>query len=147
MISMARMVDIGGKASVERTARARGFINLKRETIQRIERREIPKGDVQSVARTAGIMAVKKTPDSIPLTHPIPIDGANVDLEIEDEGIKIEVEVKSTGQTGVEMEALTGVTIALIAVWDMVKEFEKDESGQYPTTAIEDVKVVEKVKG
>lgn len=144
---MAKMVNIGSKASVKRKARARGSIRLKRETIQRIKRGEIPKGDVSTIARVAGILSVKKTPDLVPLTHPISIEGVDVDFEIGDEEIEIEVEVKSTGQTGVEMEALTGVTTALNTVWDMVKEFEKDKSGQYPTTAIEGVRVIEKVKG
>lgn len=127
-------------------ARASGFIRLKEETIRRIEAKDVPKGDVFAVAQTAAIMAVKRTTELIPLTHPIPITGVDVDLKIEDKGIRVEVEVRSTGQTGVEMEALAGVTGALLTVWDMVKGLEKDESGQYPNTCIEEIRVLKKVK-
>ncbi|MEM4202016.1 MAG: cyclic pyranopterin monophosphate synthase MoaC, partial [Candidatus Hadarchaeum sp.] len=96
--------------------------------------------------QTAAIMAVKRTTETIPLTHPIPITGVDVDFKIEDNGVRAEVEVRSIGQTGVEMEALAGVTGALLTIWDMVKGLEKDTAGQYPTTAIEEIRVVKKVK-
>lgn len=127
-------------------SRASGFIRLKKETLKKIRSKEVPKGDVFAVAQTAAIMAVKRTTDMIPLTHPIPITGVDVDLKIEDNGVRAEVEVRSVGQTGVEMEALAGVAGALLAIWDMVKGLEKDEAGQYPTTAIEEIRVVKKVK-
>lgn len=140
------MVDISGKDQVNRRARASGFIELESETVEKIEKGEVPKGDVFSVAQTAGVMAVKNTPEVVPLTHPIPITNVAVDFEFEDDGVRAEVEVKSRGQTGVEMEALAGVSAALLTVWDMVKGFEKDEEGQYPSTRISNVRVLEKVK-
>ncbi|MBA7671344.1 Cyclic pyranopterin monophosphate synthase 2 [subsurface metagenome] len=143
---MVRMVDIGSKPSVSRVARASGFIRLKPETLQKIKVGEVPKGDVLVVAQTAAILAVKRTPELIPLTHKITITGTDVIFKSEKQGIR-EVEVKSTEQTGVEMEALVGVTGALFTIWDMVKSLEKDEAGQYPTTSIEDIRVLKKVKG
>lgn len=140
------MVDISGKDQVTRIATASGQIKLKPESLQRIKEGEVPKGDVLSVAQTAGIMAVKNTPDTLPLTHPIPITSVDIEFSVKEEGIRTELEVKSRGQTGVEMEALTGVTTALLTIWDMVKSFEKDDSGQYPSTEITDIKVLEKVK-
>ena len=144
---MVKMVDIGKKIPVQRMARAGGFIRLKQETLEKIKSKEIPKGDVLSVAQTAAIMAVKRTTELIPLTHPIPITGTDVDMRVEKAGVRVEVEVRSTGQTGVEMEALSGTVGALLTVWDMVKGLEKDDAGQYPTTRIEDIHVVKKVKG
>ena len=127
-------------------ARANGFIRLKPGTLQKIKAGEVPKGDVLAVAQTAAILAVKRTPELVPLTHPIPITGTDVEFKLEKEGVRVSVEVKSTGQTGVEMEALVGVASALLTVWDMVKGLEKDEAGQYPTTLIEDIRVLKKVK-
>ncbi|MFN4132949.1 MAG: cyclic pyranopterin monophosphate synthase MoaC [Candidatus Hadarchaeales archaeon] len=144
---MAKMVDITSKADVVRVAKASGFIRLKKETLAKIKQRKIEKGDVLTVAKTAAILAIKRVPEIIPLTHPIPITGAKVELSIEKEGIGVVAEVKSTGKTGVEMEALTGVACALLTIWDMVKGLEKDERGQYPETKIENIRVVEKVKG
>lgn len=143
---MARMVDIGEKPQVDRRAKASGFIALKPGTVEKIKTGEVPKGNVLSVAKTAGIMAVKRTPGTVPLTHPIPITGVDINFDLEEEGVQAEVQVKSRGQTGVEMEALTGVTTALLTIWDMVKGFEKDEEGQYPTAKITDIRVIEKVK-
>ncbi len=94
----------------------------------------------------AAINAVKKTPDFIFLAHPIPIMGVNTDFKIEDSYIIVTVEVKSLGKTGVELEALMGVQIALLTIWDMTKYVEKDEKGQYPETKIVEVKVVRKIK-
>jgi len=144
---MARMIDISTKPAVPRTAVASGFIHLKKETLKKIKAGKVPKGDVLTIAQTAAILAVKRTPELVPLTHPIPLTGTDVGFKFEEDGIRVNVEVRSTGQTGVEMEALVGVTSALLAIWDMVKGLEKDEAGQYPTTAITDVKVVKKVKG
>lgn len=140
------MVDISGKDHVNRIAKASGLIELQPETLEKIRKDKVPKGNVFSVAQAAGVMAVKNTPDIVPLTHPIPITAVDVDLDLQEGGVRTEVEVKSRGQTGVEMEALTGVKAVLLTVWDMVKGFEKDESGQYPSTKITDVEVLEKVK-
>ncbi|MDI6819904.1 MAG: cyclic pyranopterin monophosphate synthase MoaC [Candidatus Hodarchaeaceae archaeon] len=143
---MARMVDISIKPEVPRTATASGFIRLKEGTIRKIRAGEVPKGDVLTVAQTAAILAVKRTPEFIPLAHPIPITSTEVNFELEEGGVRVNVEVKSMGKTGVEMEALVGVAGALLAIWDMVKGMEKDEAGQYPTTEIAGVKVVRKSK-
>ncbi len=131
---------------MNRKARASGFIKLEFETIEKIKDNEVPKGDVLSVAKTAGIMAIKNTTQIIPLTHPIPITGAEINFDLKENGIEVKVEVKSKGQTGVEMEALSGVMATLLTIWDMVKGFEKDEEGQYPNTRIRDIRVEEKVK-
>ena len=144
---VARMVDISKKPAVPRTAIASGFIRLKKETLQKIKAGEVPKGDVLTVAQTAAILAIKRTPELVPMTHVIPITSVDVKPEIEKDGVGVSVEVKSTAQTGVEMEALVGVASALLTIWDMVKGLEKDEAGQYPTTAISEIKVLKKVKG
>uniref|UniRef100_A0A7J2TGG0 Probable cyclic pyranopterin monophosphate synthase n=1 Tax=Archaeoglobus fulgidus TaxID=2234 RepID=A0A7J2TGG0_ARCFL len=141
-----KMVDISEKENVVRIAVAEGFIRLKRETVEAIRRKEIAKGDVISTASIAGILAVKKTYELIPLCHPIPITSIDFDFEVKDEGIRVLCRVKSIGKTGVEMEALTGVSIALLTIWDMVKALEKDESGNYPWTSIEKISVVTKLK-
>ncbi len=143
---MTNMIDISEKDHIFRESEATGIIELETETIDKIRKEEIPKGDVLSVARTAGILAVKNTPQIIPLTHPIPITSIDIDIDLEDEHIKTRVNVKSRGQTGVEMEALTGVSAVLLTIWDMVKRFEKDKEGQYPTTEITDIQVEKKVK-
>jgi len=99
-----------------------------------------------ATAQIAGILAVKRTPELIPLCHPIPITGVDITFDFGEDYIEVTCEVRAYYKTGVEMEALTGVTVALLAIWDMVKAVEKDEKGQYPYTRIENVHVVEKVK-
>ncbi len=141
------MVDISKKPAVSRVATASGFIHLKPETLKKIKAGEVPKGDVLTVAQTAAILAVKRTPELVPMTHPLPITSVEVKPELERDGVRVSVEVKTTAQTGVEMEALAGVAGALLTIWDMVKGFEKDEAGQYPTTAITEIRVLKKVKG
>ena len=141
-----RMVEVGHKPVVRRYAKARGRIRLKRETIKAIAEGRVEKGDVFSVAKLAAIQAVKKTWEIVPLCHLIPITGVAVDLRLGDDYVEAEVEVRATAKTGVEMEALSGVSAALLAVWDMVKALEKDERGQYPHTVIEEIRVVEKIK-
>ncbi len=143
---MLKMVDISEKEDVIRTAIAEGFIRLKRETIEAIRENRIPKGDVIKTANVSAILAVKKTPELIPMCHPIPITSVKIDFEILNDGVKVRCLVKSIGKTGVEMEALTGVSIALLTIWDMVKALEKDESGNYPYTSIECIRVIEKRK-
>ncbi|UNQ74264.1 cyclic pyranopterin monophosphate synthase MoaC [Infirmifilum sp. NZ] len=141
-----KMVDITEKPEVYREATASGFIRLKKETVKAILEGKVPKGDVLNVARVAAILAVKKTWEILPLCHPIPITGVEVDFDLTEDGVEATVTVKTTSKTGVEMEALTGVTVALLTVWDMVKSLEKDSRGQYPYTLIKEVRVLEKVK-
>jgi len=141
-----KMVEISNKPDVVRIATAEGFIKLKRETVKRILEGKIEKGNVIAVAKIAAIQAVKHTWEIIPLCHPIPITGVDVTFEIKEEKVKVVVTVKSIAKTGVEMEALTGVSAALLAIWDMVKAYEKNRRGQYPSTVIEGIKVTKKVK-
>jgi cyclic pyranopterin phosphate synthase len=140
------MVDVSGKPDSQREAVATGFIKLKKSTIELIRSGKIEKGNVLDVSSVSAILGVKKTPELLPLTHNIPISNVKVDFNIEEEGIRVYVTVKTTGKTGVEMEALMGVTAALLNIWDMVKKYEKDEKGQYPETVITDVRVLSKVK-
>ncbi|MGC9103803.1 MAG: cyclic pyranopterin monophosphate synthase MoaC [Candidatus Methanodesulfokora sp.] len=143
---MVKMVDISEKEPVLRIARARGRIKLRESTIKRIVEGRVEKGDVITVAKLAAIQAVKKTPEIIQLCHPIPIENVGVEVRIEKDYVEVEVEVKAIAKTGVEMEALSGVSVALLNIWDMVKKYEKDEMGQYPSTAISDISVLEKRK-
>lgn len=142
----ARMVDISDKRDVARRAVAIGEIQLKPETIEAIKSKKIVKGEVLETARIAAIMAVKNTSSVIPMCHQIPVTGIDVRFEINKETIKATVEVKSAVKTGVEMEALHGISVALLTIWDMVKSAEKDETGNYPYTAIKNIKVIEKFK-
>ena len=124
----AHMVDVSKKDSTHRVAVAEGYIKMSTETLDIIRDGRADKGDVLSVARLGGIMAAKKTSDLIPLCHPLPITKIAVELMVEPScpGIRVEATVKTTGQTGVEMEALTAVTTACLTVYDMVKAVEKD---------------------
>ncbi|QOR93931.1 cyclic pyranopterin monophosphate synthase MoaC [Thermosphaera chiliense] len=140
------MVDVSGKPDSQREAVATGFIKLKKSTIELIKSGKIEKGNVLDVSSVSAILGVKKTPELLPLTHNIPISNVKVDFNIEEEGIRVYVTVKTTAKTGVEMEALVGATAALLNIWDMVKKYEKDEKGQYPETVITDVRVLSKVK-
>ncbi len=141
------MIDISNKDSVTRIAKASGKIKLTKATIEKIKNKTLEKGDVLTIAKIAAINAVKKVPDLIPFCHSIPISSINVDFNIEKNTIiNVSCTVKSVAQTGVEMEALTGVSIALLNIWDVLKMYEKDENGQYPSTIIYDIKVEEKIK-
>ncbi len=142
------MIDISEKDIVERITIAEGKIYLKKETIEKILKKEIKKGDVLTVAEISAINVVKKTPDLILLCHQIPIANVDVHFEINEKenSITASVKVKAIAKTGVEMEALTGVTVALLTIWDMTKYIEKDEKGQYKTTKISDIEVIEKIK-
>jgi len=144
---MAKMVDVTGKDEVYREATATGFIKLKPETVKRIKEGSVEKGDVLTVSTIAAINAVKSVPHLLPLTHNIPITSVDVEFTLVEDGVRVHVKVKTTAKTGVEMEALMGVLVALLNIWDMVKKYEKDERGQYPHTVISDVRVVEKIKG
>ncbi|MCK9442082.1 MAG: cyclic pyranopterin monophosphate synthase MoaC [Methanothrix sp.] len=144
--TLAGMVDITGKPAVFRKATAAGSIRLQEATIEAIKSGQVKKGDVLTTARLAAILAVKDTPRLIPLCHPIPITSLEVNFEIEGGRVRATVTVTSVGKTGVEMEALTGVAVALLNVWDMVKYLEKDETGNYPETEIDEIMVCEKRK-
>lgn len=140
------MVDITDKPPVRRTAIASGLIKLRCSTIEAIASGRVSKGDVLTTARISAINAVKETPRLIPMCHNIPITGVDTEISLEDSAVRVKVKVTSVGRTGVEMEALTGVSVALLTIWDMVKSLEKDEHGCYPDTSIEYIRVEEKVK-
>jgi len=140
------MVDISHKEVVMREAKAIGKIILKKETIELIKRNAIEKGDVITIAKIAAIQAIKRTSEIIPLCHPIPIEYISIEFNIKESEIEVLSVVRTNAKTGVEMEALTGVSVALLTIWDMVKKYEKDEKGQYPNTLIKEIKVIEKSK-
>lgn len=144
---MTKMIDISTKEFSNRTAKAKGEIKLKKDTILAIKKGNVKKGDVLGTAQTAAILAVKATPNLIPLCHPILIDSVEVAFDIKEESISCECEVKANYKTGVEMESLAGVSTALLTIWDMVKYLEKDENGQYPSTQINNIEVISKIKG
>ena len=121
----AHMVDVADKKDSKRMARARGFVSLSAETLSAIAEGRAKKGDVLAVAELAGIMAAKKTADLIPLCHPLPLSRVKLVLTPQNDGIAVEAEVGCTGKTGVEMEALTAVSVACLTVYDMVKAMEK----------------------
>ena len=123
----AHMVDVSDKAVTSRVATARGHIKMQRETFDIISEGRVKKGDVLGVARLAGIMGAKKTPDLIPLCHPLPVTKVAVELTLDPDlpGVQIEATVKTTGQTGVEMEALTAVCTAALTIYDMSKAVDK----------------------
>jgi cyclic pyranopterin phosphate synthase len=123
----ARMVDVGAKADTARSARAEGSITMNAETLAAIERNAVAKGDVIAAARIAGIMAAKKTAELIPLCHPIPLTDAGVDIDVDRSlpGLRIKAWASTQGKTGVEMEALTAVTVALLTVYDMAKALDR----------------------
>lgn len=137
-----RMVDVGAKPDTERTATARGEIHMKKETLDLIRAGQIKKGDVLMVAQIAGITASKRTSELIPLCHPLPLTNVNVELALDDSlpGVVITVTAKTYGKTGVEMEALTGVSVAALTVYDMAKAAEK-------TMRIQNIRLVEKHGG
>jgi len=142
-----KMIDISEKEVVHREAEAVGRIQLKKGTVGAIRAGKVKKGNPLSVAEVASILAVKRTPETIPLCHPIPITSVTTEFRLDDDHIEARCRVTADYKTGVEMEALAGVTAALLTIWDMVKYLEKDDGGQYPSTAITGVKVVEKRKG
>ena len=121
----ARMVDVTAKAPTVRAATARGFVRCSPEVVAALRDGTVPKGDVLAVARIAGIQAAKRTPDLLPLAHVIGVHGCVVDLEIVDDGVEIEATVRTADRTGVEMEALTAVSVAGLAVVDMVKGIDR----------------------
>lgn len=140
------MIDITGKKVVSREACASGRIILSARTIERIKENQIKKGDPLLVAEIAAMRAAKETYLLIPHCHHIPLNTVELDFSIHNDSIEVSCLVKTESMTGVEMEALVGVSIALNTIWDMVKYLEKDENGQYPSTRITDIIVLKKVK-
>jgi cyclic pyranopterin monophosphate synthase len=136
----ARMVDVSGKDVTARTARASGRVLLSAEAVAALRSGRVPKGDALAVARIAGIQGAKKTPDLIPLCHPIGLHGVTVDLTVTDEGVDIMAAARTADRTGVEMEALTSVSVAALALIDMIKAID-------PAAVITDVRVDEKAGG
>ena len=140
------MVNISEKPIVKRFAEAEGKIWLRLKTIEKIRNRLVEKGDVLSVASVAGILAAKRTWESIPLCHFIPLSEVDVSFSVSNEFITARCQVVGDYKTGVEMEALEGATTALLTIWDMVKYLEKDDAGQYPHTKIGEIRVLRKRK-
>ena len=144
--SGVHMVEVGNKKDQKRLAIASGKIHLDENTIKMIQNEEIKKGNVLTTAQIAGIQAVKDTSSIIPLCHPLSLTGIEIDFDVKQTEITAKCLVKTLGKTGVEMEALTGVSVSLLTIWDMVKAVEKDEDGQYPNTKITDICVIKKEK-
>jgi len=141
------MIDISGKAEIFREATAKGTIKLRPETVNLIREGKIAKGNPFYTAKIAGVLAAKKTSGLIPLCHPLPLTSVEVEAKILDKTtVEVTATVKTKAQTGVEMEALAATSVGLLTIWDMVKQYEKDANGQYPTTVIENIHVVRKLK-
>lgn len=138
----AKMVDVSEKNETKRTAVAGGSIYMKRETLERVKEGTMKKGDVLSVAQVGGIMGAKKTWDIIPMCHPIMISGCDISFELDFENCKIDIRAtaKTVGQTGIEMEALTAVSVTALTIYDMCKAIDKD-------MRIEDIKLLKKTGG
>jgi cyclic pyranopterin phosphate synthase len=134
------MVDVGAKAITQRSATAAGVLRTSPEVVELLRGAGVPKGDALAVARVAAIAGTKRTSDLVPLCHPIRLDGVDVDLEVTDEGVEITVTCHAADRTGVEMEALTGVAVAGLALHDMVKAVD-------PAAVLTDVRVVAKTGG
>jgi cyclic pyranopterin phosphate synthase len=131
------MVDVGGKPVSHRRAVARAFVRMRRETAA--ELRSLPKGDALATAQVAGIMAAKRTAELIPLCHPLPLTAIDVRVVVTDNGVEIEAAIETTAQTGVEMEALTAVSVSALTVYDMAKAIDKE-------MVVTDIQLVEKTK-
>jgi cyclic pyranopterin monophosphate synthase len=136
----ARMVDVGGKTETARSAVATGRIRMSAEALAAIREGSGPKGDVLAAARIAGIMAAKKTGELIPLCHPLALDAVTVDFAFEEGGVRATAQASLTGRTGVEMEAMTATSIALLTIYDMAKALDKG-------MVIEEVRLLEKTGG
>ena len=141
-----QMVNVGDKPDTARRAVARGEIRLRPSTVEAVRADDVEKGDVLATARVGAVQAVKHTWETIPMCHQIPITNVDTEFDVRDDRVVLTVAVETTGKTGCEMEALQGVTTGLGVVWDMVKAAEKGEAGEYPHTAVSDVRVVEKEK-
>ncbi len=149
MVEEEGMVDVTDKDVEVRVSEAVGFLRLSESGLEAVRSGESHpegKGDPLETAKIAAILAVKKTPELVPHCHPVRITGVKVSFDVKDDGVEMRVRVKSVGRTGVEMDALTGLVVGLVTLWDMVKYAEKDEKGLYPETQIEDIRVVSKEK-
>ncbi len=135
-----RMADISVKSPTKRTAVAEGFIRVGKETLKMIKEDRIPKGNLMAVSKTAGISGAKLTPRILPLCHPVSITGCVVDLDTEENGVRVRVKVKAEDRTGVEMEAMTACTITLLNIYDMIKPIDK-------SAEIKDIKLIKKTGG
>jgi cyclic pyranopterin phosphate synthase len=141
------MIDVSEKNNVLREATALGTIQLRPETIKLVQEGKTAKGDPLYAAKIAGILAAKKTSELIPLCHPLPLTNVEIYPKVLNATtIEVSATVKTMAQTGVEMEALTAVSTALLTIWDMTKQYEKNVDGQYPTTAIQNIHVIRKYK-
>jgi cyclic pyranopterin phosphate synthase len=141
------MIDVGEKPVIHRKAETTGTIYLSPKTIEEINAGRIKKGNPLQVAEITAMNAAKQTHLLIPHCHQIPLDTVSVAFQVSEDSIEARCLVKAQAKTGVEMEALVGVSVALNTVWDMVKYLEKDEQGQYPDTRITDIRVLKKEKG
>lgn len=135
----ARMVDVGEKDVVHRTAVAAGRVKMAPETVNLMREKALPKGDVLNTARVAGVMAAKRTPDLIPLCHGLNLTHVDLDFTVRESGVEIRATARISARTGVEMEALTAVSVAALTIYDMCKAVDKEMT-------IEGIKVVEKTK-
>ena len=136
----AQMVDVGNKEDTKRSATASGKVFMSVETIEALKKQELQKGDVLGVARVAGIQAAKKTSDLIPLCHPLAVNFASVNFRIQESHVEIEATVKTSGKTGVEMEALTACSVTALTIYDMCKAMDK-------SITIDEIKLLEKTGG
>lgn len=141
------MINISDKTIVRRYANASGKILLKPETIQAIREGTVKKGDVYTSAKIAGIEGAKEAWSRMPYCHQVPIESVDFEMDVSDDVVEVQCGVLANWKTGVEMDALSCVSSALLTVWDMVKYIEKDETGNYPSTKIYDIRVERKEKG
>ena len=140
------VVDITEKSVIRRSATATGLLKISQSARTAIINDEVKKGNVIEASTIAAIQAVKETPRIIPHCHPIPLEGCDVNWDLDEAGLRCNVSVVAHYKTGIEMEAITGVCAGLLCALDMIKSFEKDSTGQYPNTEICDVRILEKVK-
>ncbi len=141
---MVEMIDVGAKDTVPRSATAVGAIRLRPATVKAIAAGQVEKGDVVATAKLAAIQGAKRTPELVPLCHPLRLDAVKPEVLLEGDRVVLRCTVTAHVRTGVEMEALTAVSLGLLTVWDMVKGLEKDAQGQYPDTEILELRVEEK---
>jgi cyclic pyranopterin monophosphate synthase len=144
---VARQVDVSGKPELRRRAVAEGELSLSAPTRTAVRRRSVPKGDPIAAGELAGLLAMKRTSELIPHCHAVRLTSSRVELSVSKRGVTVRAEASAVDRTGVEMEALVGATVALLAVWDMVKYLEKSPRGLYPGTRLGPVRVVAKEKG
>ena len=141
-----KQADISKKTVTHRVATASGRIRLRPSTVARIRKGLVEKGDPLAMSEIAGMMGAKRTHELLPLCHPLKIENTKIETTIIPSGLQVTATVSANEKTGVEMEALTAATVALLNMWDVVKAYEKDDHGQYPTTLIEKIRVVRKAK-